>query len=259
MSKLPVFFISHGAPTFALEPGITGPLLTKAAAKIQKPKAVLVLSPHWMTQGLQVSTNSKPQTIHDFGGFPRPLYDLQYPAKGATDTANRTLELLREAGYSAKPEPRMGLDHGAWVVMRCLYPKADVPVFQVSIPQDLTPAQAIELGKTLSPLSDEGVLIVASGALTHNLGEFSGGERTEEPYVKAFVGWVRDALKRKDSDALAQIMTLAPHARRAHPSIDHLLPLNLAFGAASKDAELEIIKGGTRYGMLSMESYLFAA
>ena len=169
MTRTPVLFISHGAPTFALEPGRLGPLLQATGRALPHPRAVLVVSPHWMTRGLRVSTNAAPATVHDFGGFDPALRQIQYPAPGAPDVAARAIELLRAAGWDAQPDAAQGLDHGVWVPVRYLFPQADVPVFQVSLPAGVGPAQALALGRALQPLRDEGVLIVGSGSLTHNL------------------------------------------------------------------------------------------
>ena len=262
MTSFPSLFISHGAPTFAIEPGIAGPLLSRLGASLPKPKAVLVVSPHWMTRGPQVCTAPLPKIIHDFGGFPRELFQLQYPAQGHSQLANRAIKLLNEAGWSAEADPQWGLDHGAWVPLRFLYPMADVPVFQVSMPVDLTAEAAYRYGQALAPLANEGVLIVGSGSLTHNLSEFrmpavQNRDLEAEPYVTEFVTWMRRAILRGDTDNVVHALARAPHARRAHPSDDHLLPLMVALGAAPSVLPVKVLDGGVTYGMLSMESYVF--
>ena len=257
MNRMPSLFVSHGAPTFAIEPGIAGPLLTALGAALPMPKAVLVVSPHWMTRGAYVGTVPMPQTIHDFGGFPRELFQLQYPAQGHPPMAQRAIELLNQAGWSAHADISRGLDHGAWVPLRFLYPAANVPVFQVSMPVDLTAQSALQFGQALSPLADKGVLIIGSGSLTHNLAEFRGLSGQTESYVIEFVQWVRRAVLRGDQDSLVRALELAPHAQRAHPSDDHLLPLMVALGAARSALPVTVLEGGVSYGMLSMESYVF--
>jgi 4,5-DOPA dioxygenase extradiol len=167
MSNLPTLFVSHGAPTFALEPGLAGPSLTALGRALSRPQAVLVVSPHWMTPTPRVSTALQPATIHDFGGFDPTLYQLSYPARGHATLAQRTVELLNTAGWQAQADEHRGLDHGAWVPLRYLYPQADVPVFQVSLPSRLNAERAWSFGQTLAPLAKEGVLIVGSG--THHL------------------------------------------------------------------------------------------
>lgn len=257
MKNFPSLFISHGAPTFAIEPGIAGPLLTRLGAALPRPKAVLIVSPHWTTLGARVCTVPMPQTIHDFGGFPQALFQLQYPAKGHPEIAQRAIELLGDAGWPAQADTNWGLDHGAWVPLRFLYPDADVPVFQVSMPADLNAQAAFRYGQALAPLASEGVLIIGSGSLTHNLSEFRGPAVRCEPYVTEFVHWMRAAVLRGDTDSLIQAMQLAPHAQRAHPSDDHLLPLMVALGAAPSALPATVLEGGVTYGMLSMESYVF--
>lgn len=260
-ASLPVLFVSHGAPTFALEPGVAGPRLAEVGRRLPVPRAILVVSPHWMTRGgVGVTAAAQPETIHDFGGFPAALYALQYPVAGHPALAERTASLLREAGYPVALDAGRGLDHGAWVPLRYLFPNADVPVFQVSLPYPLTAAQAVALGKALRPLRDEGVLIVGSGSLTHNLSEFRGPGHEDQPYVKAFVAWVREAVLAGDTARIADFRSLAPHAARAHPSDDHFLPLLVALGATEAgDEPVEVIDGGITYGMLSMESYLIGS
>jgi 4,5-DOPA dioxygenase extradiol len=260
MTRTPVLFVSHGAPTFALEPGRLGPRLTAVGEHLAKPRAVLVVSPHWMTRGVRVATTAAPQTVHDFGGFDRALYRIQYPAPGHPELAARTIEVLRAAGWPAEADAAQGLDHGAWVPIRFLYPDADVPVFQVSLPSSLTAQQAYALGQALQPLREEGVLIVGSGSLTHNLYEFRrAGDGEEADYAREFAAWVRQAVETRDDERLVDTLRIAPHAQRAHPTAEHFLPLLVAAGAASADEPVETLEGGITYGVLSMDSYLFGA
>ena len=256
-AALPVLFISHGAPTFAIEPGLAGPQLTELGRRLPPVEAVLVVSPHWMTQGdVRVTVTQNPETIHDFGGFPRALYELHYPVDGHPVLATRTARLLRDAGFNAGVDSHRGLDHGAWVPMRHLFPDAQVPVFQVSLPQPLDPAGALTFGRALGPLREQGVLIVgSSGSLTHNLYEFRGHDRGEESYVLEFARWVRDAVVAGDVQRLIDYRRLAPHASRAHPSDEHFLPLLVALGAAAVGDPVQVIDGGITHGVLSMESY----
>ncbi|QLF93705.1 dioxygenase [Pseudomonas sp. ABC1] len=259
MTTLPVLFVSHGAPTFAIEPGLAGPLLGKLGRQLSGIEAVLVLSPHWMTRGgVAVTASAQPETIHDFGGFPQALYELQYPVAGHPALAARTVELLRAAGWASGLDERRGLDHGAWVPLLHLLPEAHVPVFQVSLPYPLDTAGALRLGQALAPLRDEGVLIVASGSLTHNLYEFRQ-QGDEVGYVRDFTHWIRQALQADDSQALVEYRQRAPEAERAHPSEEHFLPLLVAQGARRADDALRVLDGGIEHGVLSMDAYLFGA
>ncbi len=255
MNKAPVFFISHGSPTFALEPGVLGPHLNALGQQLSSIKAVLVVSPHWQTRDVQVMTTPAPETVHDFGGFASALYELHYPAVGHPELATQTAQVLAEAGYAVSVDARRGLDHGAWVPLRHLLPDANVPVFQVSMPYALNTATAFQLGQALAPLRERGVLIVTSGSMTHNLHEFRQSGSVEAPYVRDFAQWIRQAVLRQDVEQLVAYRQLAPQAERAHPTEEHFLPLLVALGARSDGEAAHVIEGGITNGMLSMESY----
>jgi len=260
MSRLPSLFVSHGAPTFAIDPGVAGPRLTKLGRSLPRPEAVLMVSPHWMTPTPRVGTCAQPATIHDFGGFDPVLYQLSYPAAGHTALAQRTITQLTKAGWPAQADERHGLDHGAWVPLLHLFPNADVPVFQVSLPSQLDTRRAWALGQTLAPLAEEGVLIVGSGGLTHNLYEFRAAHGASKAYVAAFSGWVREAVEQGDSERLLRTLDDAPHAQRAHPTAEHFWPLLIAAGAADAGNGTPpgtVIEGGIAHGVLAMDSYAF--
>jgi 4,5-DOPA dioxygenase extradiol len=250
-------FVSHGAPTFALEPGRAGPLLAQLGRTLPRPQAVLAVSPHWMTRDIRVSAGARPATIHDFGGFPDALYRLDYPAPGHPALARAAAERLASAGYSVSLDEERGLDHGVWVPLRYLYPDADVPVFQVSLPARADAVAAWKLGADLAPLAARGVLILGSGSLTHNLYEFRQSPGPDAAYATEFVDWVRAALLAGDADRLVHALERAPHAARAHPTPEHFLPLLVAAGAAGAGAAVEVLAGGITHGVLSMESYCF--
>lgn len=257
MNRLPTLFVSHGAPSFALDPGVAGPRLTSLGRALPRPEAVLVVSPHWMTPRPRVGTTARPDTIHDFGGFAPALYEIVYPAAGHAALAQRTVEVLQGAGWRAEADERRGLDHGAWVPLRHLYPQADVPVFQVSLPGALDSDSAWAFGAALAPLAGEGVLIVGSGSLTHNLHDFRAGHGREEAYAAEFAGWVREAVVAGDAARLRQTLAAAPHARRAHPTVEHFLPLLVAAGAAGTSLPATVLEGGIMHGVLSMDSFVF--
>jgi 4,5-DOPA dioxygenase extradiol len=195
--------------------------------------------------------------VHDFGGFPAPLYALQYPAAGAPDVAREVAALLGRAGLPAQLVDEQGLDHGAWVPLLHMLPGAPLHVLQLSLPIEMRAADALALGRVLAPLRDQGVLIVGSGSLTHNLYEFRQSEtETPESYVGEFVQWARRAALAHDDAALVEFRG-APHSQRAHPSDEHYLPLLVAAGASAADESVEVIEGGVTYGVLSMEGYVF--
>jgi len=259
MSRLSTLFVSHGAPTFALEPGRAGANLAALGRLLPRPQAVLVVSPHWMTRQPQATLSLRPQTIHDFGGFDPALYELQYPAPGAHLAAQRALELLQAAGLPATGDADRGLDHGAWVPLMHLYPEADVPVFQVSLPVWLDADGAWQYGRALAPLADEGVLIIGSGSLTHNLADFRIRHGGDEPYAGEFAAWVREAVRAGDGERLRRTLSDAPHAARAHPTPEHFWPLLVAAGAAPGRGKWEVLDGGITHGVLAMDAFVFAA
>lgn len=258
MTRTPVMFISHGAPTFAMEPGKLGPLLTDVGNTLDRPKAIVVVSPHWITQDVRVTMSARPQTIHDFGGFPQALYEIIYPAPGAPDVAQHVIDILTAAGLTVHADTMRGLDHGAWVPLTFLYRDASVPVIQVSMPNRLDSQGAYAFGQALSGLRDEGILIVASGSMTHNLYEFRARSLDEASYAREFSDWIKDTVTSKDHARLIQTLRIAPHAQRAHPTVEHFLPLLIAAGTAGTKADVTLLDGGIEHGVLSMDSYLFA-
>ena len=257
---IPAIFVSHGAPTLAIDPGRTGPALTALGKTLPRPTAILVASAHWETAAPRASTAERPETIHDFGGFPDELFRIQYPAPGAPQLATRAVELT--AGQGARVDPQRGLDHGAWVPLRFLYPLADVPVAQISIQPAKGPRHAYEIGKLLAPLRDEGALVLASGSIVHNLGQLDwGGKGAPPSWATEFVDWFAQRMAASDIDALLDYRVQAPHAVRAHPTDEHLLPLFTALGAAGmgagQPAPMRRMELGYTFGSLAMDVFLF--
>jgi len=254
---LPTLFLSHGSPMHALEPGAVRAVWEGVARTLPRPKALLIASAHWETNLPMVTGNAKPETIHDFYGFPKPLYEIRYPAPGAQQVAARALELLKGAGFTAAIDGCRGLDHGAWSPLLYMYPKADVPVVQVSVQTELGPKHHLALGRALAPLADEGILILGSGHLTHNLRDRSNGGPAA--YARAFQDWVKQRIDRRALEELAVYRALAPHGVRAHPSDEHFLPLFVALGAARDGYKAERLYDGIEMGALAMDAYLFRA
>lgn len=259
MSRLPSVYISHGSPMTALQPGLTGERLAELAAVLPRPQAIVIASAHWLSRQPQVGSAAVPETIHDFGGFPAALYQLRYPAPGAPALAGRVAQLLDQAGLSSALNPDRGLDHGTWVPLRLLYPAANIPVVPVSIQPELGPAHHYALGQALAPLRDEGVLVICSGSITHNLHDLRAGydDGHHAPYVKPFTEWIEHKLAAGDVDALLDYRHQAPFATRAHPTDEHLLPLFVALGAAGVHAHAERIDAGIDMGLLAMDIYRF--
>jgi 4,5-DOPA dioxygenase extradiol len=260
-ASIPSVFVSHGAPLFAVDPGSTGPALrqwTQSLRSAHAVQALVVMSPHWMAHAPLVMSNATPATWHDFGGFPPELYTLQYPAKGKPELAARVLALFDEAGIASTLDERRPLDHGTWVPLMHMLPAADVPVLQVALPAGWRPEQVLALGRALAPLRSEGVLIMGSGSMTHNLAEFAGaGEREAAPYVAEFCRWIEEQVSRQNLPALLDYEAQAPNALRAHPSDDHFLPLFFALGAAGEQYASHYISREVRYGMLAMDAVAF--
>ncbi len=259
---LPTLFISHGAPLFATDAGTTGPALhawAQAHAPAEALRGIVVMSPHWMARGPTVMTNPAPATWHDFGGFPAALYQLQYPAPGSSELGQQVLALLQAAGIAAQADAQRPLDHGAWVPLMHLYPQAEVPVVQLALPLGADPEEVFALGQALSALRSQGVLLVGTGSMTHNLGEFFGGGKEPAPYVQEFSRWVESAVMRGDRTALLNYRELAPHARRAHPTEDHFLPVFFALGAAGwggdTPLQTDYISREVMYSMLAMDAF----
>lgn len=255
--RFPAIFVSHGAPTLAIESGDpTYRFLAGLGSKLGKPKSVLVISAHWEEAVPTVSAAASPETIHDFHGFPESLYEISYPAPGAAELAARVSELLASAGIPARTDSDRGLDHGAWVPLSLMYASADVPVTQLSVQTVLGGDHHLAMGKALRPLRDEGVLILGSGGLTHNLGEldFSGAKSTMPAWAAEFQDWIVKAIDENRKNDVAHYRSLAPHASRNHPSEEHFLPLLVAFGAGDSGIRIHT---DVCFGTLTMDAYRF--
>ena len=268
---LPTIFVSHGSPMHAINAGRAGDVWAELGRTLPKPSAVLMASAHWETELPMLSTTPRPETIHDFGGFPPELYEIRYPAPGAPDVAERAIRILQSSGLTGTANACRGLDHGAWVPLRQMFPNADLPVAQVSIQPSLDAAHHLHVGEALAPLTREGVLIIGSGHITHNLrdwmasvrqrGSRAVAEGAADSYVTEFREWIAEALEKNDRERLVRWRELAPHALRAHPTPEHFMPLFVAFGAASAIAgmapRVQRLDAGVDSGVLAMDAYLF--
>jgi 4,5-DOPA dioxygenase extradiol len=255
-NALPVLFLSHGSPMHALEPGAVRGVWEGIARDLPRPKAIIMASAHWETDVPALTGAAQPETIHDFYGFPRPLYQIQYRAPGSPDVALRAFQLLRKANLNPVLDPLRGLDHGAWSPLLYMYPEADVPVVQVAVQTPLGPRHHVDLGRALAPLAEEGVLIIGSGHLTHNLRERRAG--APAPYVGEFQAWVKDRIDARDFDSLVDYRKLNPHGVRAHPTDEHFLPLFVALGSAPENYRAQRLYDGIETGTLAMDAYLFS-
>jgi len=256
---LPTVFLSHGSPMHAIDAGIAGRAWAELGQRLPRPRAVLIASAHWETSVPMLTGSPRPETLHDFGGFPEELYRLRYPAPGAPEIASEIVARFKAADITAGIDGCRGLDHGAWVPLRWMYPEADVPVVQLSVQPDHDTAHHLRLGHALRPLADEGILIIGSGHATHNLRDWASSPRRQEPlpYADAFSRWLQQSLASADGDALTHYRDRAPDAARAHPTEEHFLPLFIAWGAAGAGATAERIVEGFEAGALALDSYLF--
>lgn len=243
---LPSLFISHGSPMLALTPTPAHRFLRELGQTLT-PKAVVIVSAHWESLELKVSTTAWPETIHDFAGFPRALFECQYPAPGDPKLAKRLATML-----DAKTVER-GFDHGAWVPLSLMFPKTEIPVVSVSLPLRWSNEKLAELGSKLAPLRDENILVIGSGSLTHNLYETMPWDSTMPSWVGEFATWVDTQLARNNRQALLAWQS-APQAQRNHPTPEHFQPLLVAMGAGGDAKQLH---HSVEHGVLAMDVYAF--
>jgi 4,5-DOPA dioxygenase extradiol len=261
INKLPSLFISHGSPMLALTDTPAHRFLLDLGKMLPRPKAILMISAHWESVvNPAVSLAPQPETIHDFGGFPQALFDIQYPADGAPDAAAQAAALLEQAGFAVTRNATRGLDHGAWVPLRLMYPAADIPVAQIALIRGGTPAQHEQMGLALSALREDGILIIGSGSMTHNLYEIRrGGADADVPsWVSEFGNWIKARLENNEHDLLIDYRVQAPSAERNHPSEEHLLPLFVAMGAAGAAPKAQLLHTSYEYGVLAMDMVAFS-
>ena len=251
MSIEPALFIGHGSPMNALEQNAQVQQWQSAVQGL-KPKAILMVSAHWYTQGTAVTAMTSPRTIHDFYGFPEELHQVQYPAPGNPELASEIKSLL--SPHQVKLDLSWGLDHGAWSVLMHMFPRGDIPVVQLSLDQHLKPAEHLELAKKLAPLRQQGVMIVASGNVVHNLRMLDWQSTRPPLWAEQFNQQIKEFLLTKNFEAIAQYQTLGEAARLAVPHPDHFLPLLYVLGSMLEGDELSLFNDEILYGALSMLS-----
>ena len=257
---MPVVFVSHGAPDALLNAPDALEDWRKISQRCPRPSAILVISAHWEAQLPVASLAESPETIHDFGGFAPELYRMTYPAPGAPELARRAVELLSERQIDAGLSQNRGLDHGAWIALTVMYPDADIPVTQLSLIHNGSPMAHLKLGEALVPLRQEGVLIVATGSITHNFSWLSWPQKKEvAPALEAkalrFNDWVAEQVAKHDIQSLLDYRS-APNGADAHPTAEHFLPLFVALGAAGDSTPIHYHPPFS-YGGLSMDAYLW--
>ncbi|QHZ58168.1 dioxygenase [Brevibacillus sp. NSP2.1] len=259
---MPSLFVAHGAPLLAIENNSYTQALQQLSSQLpRRPRAIVMFSAHWEAFDQMVGTMETFPTIHDFGGFPQELYEIQYPAKGDEAIAQETVQLLRDAGVPVGLNTTRGLDHGHWVVLRHIFPQADVPVVALSVNPNLTVVQQYAIGKALSPLRQKDVLIVGSGGTIHNFSYLNMLETSEGAFDWAlqFEEWLQQTLTGWKVDELARYRELAPHAEKAVPvyGSEHFVPLVYAMGAADDERAAQRLHMSFRYGSLSHTIWQF--
>lgn len=237
MSLMPALYLSHGAPPLADDPWWPAQLAAWSA-QLPRPKAVLIVSAHWEEAPLALGATATMPLVHDFWGFPQHYYQVRYPAPGAPELAERIRRTLRTTGTPVVDIPDRGLDHGAYVPLVEMFPDADIPVLQISMPT-LDPRRLHETGRRLAPLREEGVLIVGSGFFTHNLAALRQRDGRPPAWSVEFDDWGRRALEAQDLDALFDFAHKAPAGRLAHPRTEHFAPLFVTLGAADAPGQLD--------------------
>lgn len=258
MARLPALFLAHGSPAIALEQDAYTRTLERLGRELPRPRAVAIVSAHWEAPGpVRVNAVARPAPIYDFGGFPQELYRLTYPAPGDPALAAEIARLLTDAGVSATLERSRGWDHGVWIPLRLLYPEADVPIVQISLPVPRGPEELLAAGAALAPLREQEALLVGSGGLVHNLRRlrFDDKDAPPEPWASEFDAWARERIHALEWEKLARYRGLAPHADLAAPTPEHIDPVFAVVGSARDGERASDVFEGFHYGTLSMRSF----
>lgn len=250
--KQPALFIGHGNPMNVIYDNPFTKALSAIGTTLEKPKAILVISAHWLTRGTLVSTNLNPKTIYDFGGFPEEMYKIVYPAKGSPESAKLVQQEIKKVEVGADAE--MGLDHGAWTILKHMWPNADVPVFEMSIDFYQSPRWHYELAQELKSLRKKGILIIGSGNITHNLrlAKFDTKDEIVDDWAKEFDEIVKTKIIAKDHDSLIDYLKLGKSANLAVPTNDHYLPMLYTLGLQEKDEASSFLFEGFQNANVSM-------
>lgn len=264
---MPSLFLAHGAPDLAVSGHPTAGFLARLGENLPKPRGIVVVSAHWETRGLAITGGDELETIHDFFGFPEELYKLRYPASGARWLVDAVQDGLRGGGFEAQEVAKRGLDHGAWVPLLLAYPQADIPVVQLSLDRSKSNDELIAIGRALEGLRAQNILIIGSGGLVHNLRTVSlrtgvgsnAMDDTPPEWAQQFENWLDDVLQGHKYAELAAFEKTAPNAAKAHPTVEHFLPLLVAVGAGGADIAGRKIHSTFSYGSLSMACWAFEA
>ena len=257
--RLPTLFLSHGSPLLAVQESPAGRFLDGLGDAHPRPRAIVLVSAHFLAPSVRIGADSRPKTVHDFRGFPPELHAIDYPAPGDPALAHALAQALAAAGIPATTLDSHGLDHGAWVPLRRMFPAADIPVVPLSIDPDADAATHYGIGRALAELRHQGVLVIGSGGFVHNLGDLEWNDPAAPlaPWAAQFADWMRDRLQAWDVPALLAWQSRAPQAQRAHPTPEHLLPLFVAMGAAGDDVRATTLHRSHELGTLALDAFAF--
>jgi 4,5-DOPA dioxygenase extradiol len=257
--RFPTLFLSHGSPMLAMQDSPAGRFLDGLGTSLPRPTAIVVASAHFTTTQPSVGGATQPATVHDFGGFPQPLHEILYPAAGSPELAATISERLAAAGLAPHVRPNHGLDHGVWVPLRRMYPLADIPVVPLSVNPHGDATHHYNVGRALASLRDEGVLVIGSGGFVHNLGDLDcqDPDASMPDWARGFAEWMHARLDTHDLPALLDWQRQAPHARHAHPTVEHLMPLFVALGAAGGSPTVRTLHRSHEFGSLALDAFAF--
>ena len=255
----PAFFLSHGAPTMILDHSATHHFIAQLGSTLSRPDAIIITSGHWETDIPAITAGDFPKTIHDFYGFPRPLYDIEYPAPGGGRWLNEISALFADAGVPLSAERERGFDHGAWAPLKLMFPDADIPTVQLSLLSGQGAAAHFALGRLLRPLRDRNVLLIGSGSLTHNLhsAQWRNPQAAEPAWVSDFADWTERAVTGGQTDELLAYRKNAPFAAENHPTDEHLMPFFFALGAGSDDVPGRRLHTACELATIRLDAYAF--
>lgn len=254
---LPSLFVPHGAPDLPISGHPAAVFLKSLSDYVGRPDGIVIISAHWCTQGVRLTSAPELKTIHDFSGFPSALYELHYPARSAPDLVRTVTGTLEAAGVSVQHDVKRGLDHGAWVPLLLAFPEADIPVVQLSLDMGRNPAEQLALGEMLEPLRNRNVLLIGSGGSVHNLRALTPEGNPVPDWARDFDNWLNNTLERHDFSELTAFETRGPEAKLAHPTAEHLLPLLVAAGAGRTGEAVERLHHSFSYGSIGMSAWAF--
>ena len=257
MNKMPSLFIGHGSPMNIVEKNSYTEALAALAATLPKPRAILVVSAHWVAPEIRITASPAPAQIYDFFGFPDELYKIRYAAPGSPELASRTASLLARAGFPSKEDPNRGIDHAAWAVLTHLYPEADIPVLELSLDYRLKPLRWFEVGAALSALREEGVLLIGSGNIVHNLYRFEmATDAKPYPWAIKFNAAVKQAIASDEREKLASFALPVDESRDAVPTPEHYVPLLAFLGMAAEGEKASVFHESFQNASIAMTGFI---